>query len=83
MTTAAEILSIPCKISPYSVGADGYVRISVNGKTEYQHRLVYCIANNTSLKAVKGRKIIQMCGNHNCINPLHLSMLPGLQYKLL
>lgn len=85
MTTIKDILATPCRISSYAKDKDGYCKITINGKKVLQHRVTYCAAHNLKLPDITNLNIVQMCGRHNCMNPMHLTAVKklGLVYKLL
>ena len=71
-------VTTPCVISPYAKDAKGYARITVNNKTEYHHRVVYCTAAAVKLASIKSKVVEHSCGNNSCINPDHLVVTPKL-----
>ena len=85
MKTVTEILAVPCKPSSSARDAEGYCKVSINGKRVYQHRVAYCAAHKLKLSDIDHLKIVQMCGRHNCINPEHLTAVirPSHNYTML
>lgn len=58
-----------CRIAKQRPRGDGYVRIRVNGKSVYAHRLAYEEVNGP---IPDGFVIDHLCFNRACINPVHL-----------
>lgn len=85
MTSRNDILAIPCKLSSNAKDDKGYCKVTINGKKVLQHRVAYCAAHGLKLPDIQHLSIVQMCGNHRCMNPKHLTAVPkpSMNYKLL
>jgi hypothetical protein len=60
-----------CYISTLKPTAKGYVQVYTKGRKLYLHRLAYA-EHNTFLKV---RRLTHTCGNRNCFNPNHVTIL--------
>lgn len=49
-----------------------YAHVVHEGVQVYRHRLAYCLANEVTLPAIKGKVVRHTCDNPRCINPEHL-----------
>jgi hypothetical protein len=51
----------------------GYGKIEIGGRSEYAHRVSYCIANNLDIKDIDNLKIVKLCPVNECVAPAHLA----------
>ena len=59
----------PCMVWKYSLNQDGYGTLSVDGKAELAHRVVYI---QTRGEIPEGKQINHLCNRPYCVQPSHL-----------
>jgi len=67
-------MNTPCKETNYAPDKDGYSLMDVNKEHTRVHRYAYVLANNLTLKDIKGKLVRHLCNNPRCINPEHLAL---------
>lgn len=74
--TNIRIIDLECRDHgrSKSLRPEGYAMLSVDGRTQTLHRVVYAEAHGLSLDAIKGKVIRHKCDNPRCIEPTHLEV---------